>query len=63
VHAHERERFVAAVRSRPMAAGRDLQGLRKDGSNVPLQIGLSQIEVDEGPFVLAIVLDLSHRTA
>jgi PAS domain S-box-containing protein len=60
-HARERDRFVGSQRSRQMAAGRDLEGLRKDGSVVPLQIGLSQIEVDEGAFVLAIVLELAAR--
>lgn len=60
-HVRERDRFMGALRSRQMAAGRDLEGLRKDGSAVPLQIGLSQIEVDEGAFVLAIVLELPAR--
>jgi len=62
-HARERARFVASARSRPMAAGRELEGLRKDGTTVPVQIGLSQIELDEGPYVLAVILDLSERRA
>jgi light-regulated signal transduction histidine kinase (bacteriophytochrome) len=44
-----------------MGAGRDLLGLRKDGTQIAVEIGLNPIETDEGPFVLASVVDISVR--
>jgi light-regulated signal transduction histidine kinase (bacteriophytochrome) len=44
-----------------MGAGRDLFGVRKDGTEIPVEIGLNPIETDEGLFVLASVVDIGAR--
>jgi PAS domain S-box-containing protein len=62
-HPRYREGFMAGPQARPMGAGRELYGLRKDGSEVPVEIGLNPIETDEGTFVLAAILDISARKA
>lgn len=62
-HPEDRKRFFAAPRSRAMGAGRDLYGLRKDGSEIPVEIGLNPIDTDEGLFVVASVVDISARKA
>lgn len=62
-HAHPgyREGFSREATARPMGAGRDLSGLRKDGSEFPVEIGINPVETGEGPMVMSVILDLSER--
>jgi PAS domain S-box-containing protein len=56
-----RETFAGAPSARPMGVGRDLFGLRKDGREVPVEIGLNPIELPAGRFVVASIVDLTER--
>src|SRR5262245_3518189 len=60
-HPRHRREFFARPATRAMGAGRDLYGLRRDGSEVPIEIGLNPIATAEGTFVLAAIVDLSQR--
>jgi PAS domain S-box-containing protein len=60
-HPDYREAFLQAPRARPMGMGRDLYALRKDGVEVPIEIGLTPLETDAGVFVLGSIIDLTRR--
>lgn len=60
-HAGDRAEFFANSESRAMGRGRDLYGVRKDGQEFPLEIGLSPIRTPNGMRVLASVVDISER--
>lgn len=60
-HAGYIERYFALPEARPMGAGRDLYGLRRDGSRVPIEIGLNPITMADGRYALAFIIDITER--
>jgi PAS domain S-box-containing protein len=60
-HVGHRETYHAQPRTRPMGAGIDLTGRRKDGSEFPVEISLSPIEMEDGLQVISIVRDITHQ--
>ncbi len=58
--AHRNEFFRAPVQ-RAMGADLELLGLRKDGSEFPVRIGLSPVETAEGRVVICGVLDITDQ--
>lgn len=60
-HSNVRAAYQKKPEERPMGLGRDLSGRRKDGTEFPVEIGLSPVGRDGRPAVLATVMDISAR--
>ncbi len=60
-HPGQRASFMAAPSARPMGVGRDLYAVRKDGTEIPVEIGLNPVKTEEGHFVLAAIADITQR--
>jgi len=60
-HPLDRAAFLANPRERAMGHGRELHGLRKDGTEVPVEIGLTPVATEEGMFVISSVVDITAR--
>jgi PAS domain S-box-containing protein len=61
-HAEYQKGYFAQPLTKPMGVGRDLLALRKDGSEVPVEIALKPIVMDAGTVVLVVMVDITERS-
>jgi PAS domain S-box-containing protein len=62
-HIDLRNDYFQAAAALAMGMGRELFGRRKDGSEFPVEVGLSPIRTEAGQFVLASIIDIGDRKA
>lgn len=60
-HAELRAAFVDTPTARDLARRRTVNARRSDGVEFPVEIGLTPIETDAGPFVMSTILDITER--
>jgi PAS domain S-box-containing protein len=60
-HAQYVQSYFCDAKARPIGAGRELFGQCKDGSEIPVEIGLNPVQTPKGLCVLASIVDISER--
>lgn len=60
-HHKHRESFQKKPEPRIMGMGRDLFALKKDGTEFPVEISLSNYTTIDGAYVIAFIIDISKR--
>lgn len=60
-HSQHVSSFIEKSEKRSMGRGRDLNGLRKNGKEFPVEAGLNPFELYGGTYVMALVTDITER--
>ncbi|TQI69296.1 hypothetical protein JM79_0171 [Gramella sp. Hel_I_59] len=61
VHHKHVDQFIDNSEKRQMGHGRDLYGVRKDGSLFPVEAGLNPFEIEGERYVMSLIIDITIR--
>lgn len=62
-HVANRDEYAQKPERKQMGAGRDLYGLKKNGSKIPIEISLNHMTIEGEFFVMALLTDITTRKA
>lgn len=60
-HVHKRDKFIKKPQSRPMGVGLDLYARRKNETEFPVEISLSNYKINNHSYFIAFIIDISIR--
>src|SRR5689334_15547364 len=60
-HPAHRNNYIARSHTRPMGGGLQLYGLRKDGTEFPVDIMLTPVDEPSGKMVVSVIRDVSEQ--
>ena len=60
-HVHQRNHYIENPHPRPMGAGKDLFAVRKDGTEFPVEISLSNFKTGLDSYTIAFIIDITLR--
>lgn len=60
-HSSQRESYSHNPRVQPLGTGPELCGLRRDGTEFPVEISLSPVGTEQGPLVFRAIRDITER--
>ena len=60
-HIQHRDHYIENPKPRPMGLGKDLFAVKKDGSEFPVEISLSNYVIGKDSFTIAFVSDITKR--
>lgn len=60
-HVNLRDSYAQSPSNRPMGIGRDLSGVKKDGTEFPVEVSLGHFVQEEEIFVIAFINDITRR--
>lgn len=60
-HVHYRNDFIKHQANRPMGEGKDLIAVKKDGTEIPVEVSLSQYPAEDNQYVVIFIADITER--